>query len=524
MVTRWSYNVDGLDVDNAVWELLLADARTNPPTYITIMDNKNFAKQWRREIPSTQVIYRTYDSFDTEYHHKVTPVAAAIQLERDHSDMRDFWHYYRLNEPSPPWGKYQDWILRFAEETKRRGFKVTAGGLALGKMWNTPDFIRNGNADAFLDYAIANEDTFLVDDHQYVTGFAWSPQIQTYPSAIFDRDLILANENIPVLVDDYVGYQGMTNWGLYRISWLANARSLERHKKRLNFVINEGVNDWNAHIFTGQHTYSTLPNGQRVLTEPELRKYAEPLYDRQIWGVMAHWLYYSWVVTGKMQKVSEPEFCDIVIRNLKFVERTQPENCKGIMLFAINRDWSLPAGQDYSPIIRTLLPKMRSLAINTTPIPLPDPVPLPTIETYTARIRSNTVGLRLRAKPSAKPDSVTLATFPQLAWLGANVSKQRWQADNYSWVYLELTIDGKQYAGYAADQYLSIETVEPEIDLTVAELELVHAYRSKDIDALLRLIDMPDVIRVDNTEKAILEAFEDKDVRRMLTFTLAITE
>lgn len=365
MSTRWSYNIDGLDVDNAVWDLLLADAKANPPSYVTIMDSKDKAKQWRREIPSTQVIYRTYDVADNYYHHTVTPQVAAQNLERDHADMRDMWHYYRINEPGGEWNRYQDWIIRFAQEAKARGFKVTAGGLALGKNWNNPEDIARGQADPLLDYAIANEDTFLLDAHEYVTGTLWSPQIPNYPSALFDRDLLLANENIPVLTDTYHGYQNFTNWGLFRVCWLANARSLERHGKRLNCVINEGLFDFNSHIIQSPHEYSLLPNGQRVKTETEIRKFGEQQFLTDVRGVLGHWLYLSWVFTGKMQKVSEVDYCDMVMRNFKWAEKSYPENIKGIMLFAINKDWHLPEGHDFSPIIRTLLPKMKSLSTVT---------------------------------------------------------------------------------------------------------------------------------------------------------------
>lgn len=486
MVTRWSWNIDGLDVDNEVWNLIVAEAQVNPPTYVTIMDDKNKAKQWKQAIPSCQVIYRTYDVADNFYHGQVTPQNAALQLEHDHSDMRDFWHYYRINEPGGEWSKYQDWIIRFAQEAKARGFKVTAGGLALGKNWRNPDEIEHGLADAFLDYALLNEDTFLVDAHEYVTGALWSPQLPSYPSALFDRDLTLANENIPVIVDNYVGYQGFVNWGLFRICWLANARSLQRHGKRLNCVINEGLSDFNSHIIQPPHEYSTLPNGQRVRTEDEIRKYAEDRYNRDVRGILGHWLYLSWVVTGKMVKLPEPEYCDFIIRNFKWAEKSYPDNIKGIMLFAINKDWEVPEGHDYSPIIRTLLPKMKVLALST-PTPVPTPTP---IETVTKRIRATDSGVRIRAGHTINSAIVGyLATEYVTAKYSVTTYPLGTQQDGHNWRYVELiaTDSDNVLQGYVADSLVEIDEI-PKLILTDAERALVLAHRNNDIKGLLDIV------------------------------------
>lgn len=525
MVTRWSFNIDGLDIDEDVWNLLLQDAKQNPPSYVTIMDSKDRAKQWRNEVPSTQVIYRTYDGLDNYYHENVTPINAAIQLERDHSDMRDVWHYYRVNEPGGEWRKYQDWIIRFAQEAKARGFKVTAGGLALGKNWHTPDEIQGGLADALLDYAIANEDSFLLDAHEYVTGTLWSPQIQSYPSALFDRNLLLANENIPVLTDSYQGYQNFTNWGLFRVCWLANARSLERHGKRLNCVINEGLFDFNAHIIQSPHDYSTLPNGQRVKTEDEIRKYGEDRYLRDVRGVLGHWLYLSWVFTGKMQKVSEPEYCDMIIRNFKFAERAYPSNIRGIMLFAINKDWEVPEGHDYSPIIRTLLPKMKSLAIApTTPIPSPVPSPTPTpIETINKRIRAAVDGLRIRKVPSLA--GTVIGYLPRTyvdAKYGKNVLPNT--VDNRDWRFIEYTPDGSDnvLSGYVADEFIEVEN--NEIVLSALEKDLVLAYRQKDYEAILALLANPQIVLLSGSEPDLIAAYRQNDIKALLQYVIGLIE
>lgn len=463
MATRWSFNIDGLDVDPQVWDLLIADAKINSPTYVTIMDDKGKAKQWRQTIPSTQVIYRTYDIADNYYHHTIAPQQAAARLEADHHDLRDVWHYYRLNEPGGEWNRYQDWIIRFAQEAKVRGFKVTAGGLALSKNWHTPDEIRNGLADALLDYAIANENTFLVDAHEYVTGTLWSPQIPNYPGALFDRDRILANEHIPVVVDSYTGYQNAINWGLFRVCWLTNARSLERHGKPLKCVINEGLNDFNAHIIQEPHTYSILPNGQRVKTEDEIRKYGEDKYLRDVRGVLGHWLYLSWVFTGKMEKVSESAYCDILMRNFQWAEKSYPENVKGIMLFAINKDWELPEGHDFHPVIRTLLPKMKALA-TVTPTPQPQPVPLPpptrTLRPIRMQGRENTINLR--DKPSITANKVgELPAAPTITSGYVETGDGAFIAP-YLWKWYEFKdATGKDLKGYMASDLIAEVFGEP---------------------------------------------------------------
>jgi hypothetical protein len=474
MVTRWHFNIDGLDVEPAVWDLLLADAKTNPPSYVTIMDDKKRAQQWQSTIPQSQIIYRTYDAADNYFHHTVTPLQAAQRLEKDHHDIRSMWHYYRLNEAGGEWNRYQDWIIRFAQEAKARGFKVTAGGLALGKNWRTPEDIANGQADPLLDYAIANEDTFLLDAHEYVTGTLWSPQIPNYPSALFDRELILANENIPVLVDTYEGYQNFTNWGLFRVCWLANARSLERHGKRLNCVINEGLFDFNSHIIQDPHTWSKLPNGQTVKTETEIRKYGEPQFNTDVRGVLGSRKYFTWLVTGAMNgSLTDSQYCDFIMRNFAWAEKSYPENIKGIMLFAINSDWRSPQGHDYQPVIRTLLPKMA--ALTSIPVPTPNPEPeeppqpeyrLLNIEGYDS-VRNVPTRANIRLTPNGSIIGI-LASMPTVTRAKVSLAPAT-RVGDYEWVQVILYPDTEQaISGWIANHVFRIAVSEPVPDYAIA--------------------------------------------------------
>jgi hypothetical protein len=493
MTTRWSFNIEGISTPNAIWELALQDAKENPPTYVLIMDNKDRARQWQQAVPDCQVIFRTYDSGDNYYHHKVSPLAAAQRLERDHSDMRDVWHYYRLNEPGGEWNRYQDWIIRFAQEAKQRGFQVTAGGLALGKNWKSPDDIENGQADALLDYAIANEDSFLFDAHEYVTGALWAPQLLNYPAALFDRDLLLANENIPVKVDSYIGHLGV-NWGLFRVCWLANARALQRHGRVLNVVIDEGLFDFNDHIIRDPHTFSIMPDGSTVKTEDEVRKFKLDPYDA-LRGVLGHRLYLSWLFTGKMQAVGDAEYCDLVLRNFQWAERSYPENVKAIILFAINPRWRQPQGHDHIPLIEILLPKMRVLSFGAaptpqpiptpepTPVPVPEPTPEPTPALVTRWIRStNAGGTNIRNTPAI---NASITGLLQSTWVQAQVGIAPIAAADYggSDQWYEVDIGGVH--GYVAAAYIEIQDVSPPPD----EIVLSITIHPENVDTALALLE-----------------------------------
>jgi hypothetical protein len=469
MVTRWSFNIDALEISDEIWQKILAWGVATRPTWTTIMDHKDRSKEWAVKVGG-QVNHRTYDKRDNYYHHAVTGKQAAADLERDHADMRAFpniWQYYRGNELGGEWNQIQDWLIEFATEAKKRGFKITSCGLALGKNWKDPDFIKNGNADALLDYAMANLDTFRFAFHDYVTGPLWSPQIQSYPSALFNRELLLANEHIPVLVDSYTGYQGFVNWGCFRGLWLANARAIEKYGKPLPCIIDEGLFDFNAHIIEGQHTWSKLPNGQTVKTEDEIRKYGESQFNRDVRGILGHRKYLTWVFTGDTKPISDDAYGDIVMRNFQWAERSYPANVEGIDLFGINPDWRFPEGHDYIPLMDTLLPKMKALAVS--PTPPPDPEPQPEIEWQAMniqgynRVRKLPVDANVRLTPNGSVIGI-LPAMPVVTSAKVSLAPATIQ-DGFEWIQVILHPDTDHaLTGWIASHVFQLAQVAPPVD------------------------------------------------------------
>lgn len=476
MASRWSWNIDGLDVDTAAWYQLVQWGIETRPAYTLIMDDKSKSREWQSKIGG--VIYRTYDGRDNHYHDHVTPVQAANQLAQDHSDMKDVWHYYRLNEPGGEWHKLQAWLIAFAKEAKLRGFKVTTCGLALGKNWDTPDFIRNGNADALLDYAMANPDTFLLDAHEYVTGTLWSPQIESYPSALFNRDLLLANENIPVKTDTYTGHNGFVNWGLFRVCWLANARAIEKYGKPLDCVLTEGLFDFNSHIIQPPHTYSTLPDGRKVTTESEIRKYGEQQFNTDVRGVLGHRKYLAWVFTGNANPnaITDEQYAEMVMRNFRWAEKAYPANVKGIALFAVNNDWRIPEGHDYTPILPALLPKMKSLALIQSPEPTPEPQPeiewrAMNIEGYNS-VRKLPVDANVRLTPNGTVIGI-LPAMPTVTRANVSLAPATLQ-DGYEWIEVILHPDtDNAIRGWIANHVFRVATT-PVFDFGGLRRELLE--------------------------------------------------
>lgn len=418
---RWWFNINGLAVPN--WSQLLEYGRRYRPAWTLIMDHKDRAKEWQREVGGN-LIYRTYDSRDNYYHTEVKPIDAAIALERDHSDMRGMWHYYRGNEPGGDWHRLQDWLIAFAEEAKRRGFKVTSLGLALGKNWVAPDWVEAGHVDALIRYGAANPDTFLWDTHEYVTGPVWGPQIQSYPSVLFNRDALLAGEQIRADVETFIPASAFPNWGLFRTNWALNTRARNLGLPPQKYVITEAIFDWNAHIIEPPHDYSTLPNGTRIRTEDGLRRFGEDQFNKDIRGILGHRKYFEWLITGKENTpVTHDAYADFVIRNFQWAERNYPANCLAILLFSMNSNWRFPHGHDFSDssIAPSLLPRMKALVPGQTPTPQPEPQPEP--EPTPVPVPSGTIDLL----PYMKGDGRIYDM--QYTWSGGGVQRIQTQTE-----------------------------------------------------------------------------------------------
>lgn len=524
--TRHGWNINGQNVPN--WQYLKEQAKKNPPRWTLIMDNQDRAREFKDEIGG-EMTYRSWGEREGDVHHNMKPIDAAILMAKETEKVADCWQYWKMNEPSTGdtvegWLRLQDWLIAYATEAKKHNRKVTTNGLALGKNWNYPAFVKAGHVDKLIKYWADNRDTFILNVHTYFTGAAWSSVMPNYPANLFDLNITRNGRT-----------QGHINWNTYepemwyhREAWVTNIRAKEVIGEVMDFIIDECWFDYHASV---HQAIVTLPDGRRDKMESELRsRYGDPVFDREMKGILGQRKFAEWVITGQLHTpVSDDIYCDWLIQNYQWLENEYPENALAFMNYTMNPNWRYPYsggggfGHDANPLVFALLPRMATIkprAATTTP---PEPIPTPVIETEAKRIRSNTIGLRLRAKPSAKPDSTVLATFPQLVWLGANVSKQRWQADGYNWVYVDVTLDGVLYKGYAADQYLSVEAVDPAIDLTVTELELVMAYREGNHEAIVRLVDNANVVLLDETEREILQAFDDKNVRRLLTFVLSVT-
>lgn len=439
---RFSFNINGLAASN--WQQLLAWGQKVKPTYTLIMDDKNRAKEWQNNIGG--VIYRTYDERDNYYHQHVTPLQAAINLENNHSDMKDMWHYYRLNEPGGDWSELQDWLIDFAEAAKARGFKITTCGLAVAKTFLSPAWVQAGNCDKLIHYAHDNQDTFLIDTHEYTTGMAWSGHTPNYPANLFDRQATIDGQvNSKIDWDSYGA-----NWHLGRSGWVTNSRAIELGYEPLPFVMTEAIFDWMPDIFTGDNEYVTIDSEQKH-TETELRaRYGDDLYNRDIRGVLGHRRFMEWyAMNSHTTVISDDRFADVVMENFDWMQREYPDNCKTIMFFSMNENWRIPEGHDYIPIANALLPKMESLA-ETIPPPIDPIVMIPRV----IRAIDENVNIRTQTNLNGTIVGQVIAD-----WQNALVSDFVWLSDGYYWRKVEIGLT----VGYAA--FLSQRTDEQLIEI-----------------------------------------------------------
>lgn len=398
---RWSFNVNGLAISNPEWQALIAWGQEVRPTWITIMDDKDKAKQWA-SVVGGRVNYRTYDKRDNYYHHAVSGEQAAVDLERDHADMLEFdniWHYYRGNELGGEWKRIQDWLIEFATAAKKRGFKITSCGLAIAKNWLSPEWVEAGNVDDLIWYADGNRDTFRVAVHNYVTGTVLSSQMPNYPAVLFERERLIEEEqHVQVKIDTYGA-----NWDMWRETWVTNVRSRHLGIRVLPYIVDEGIYDFNAHIIQPPHDIVTLTNGQRVHTETELRsRFGDPRFNRDVRGILGHRMFFGYLLTGKIQhNISDEELAEFAVNDMAKAEKVYPENCETVSLFAANKNWRDPEGHDYLPLWPHILPKMarilpRAVSPDPDPIPQPEPTPDPP-----ARIPVRIAGRAPDGKPTA---------------------------------------------------------------------------------------------------------------------------
>lgn len=512
---RWSFNINGQNVPN--WNQLLQWGKEVRPAWTLVMDNGTKARQWKNEVGG-EVTNRIWDARDGEYHLLVKAIDAAEQMARECDGLQDMWQYYRLNEPGGEWSHLQDWIIDFAKAAKARGFKSTAHGLAIMKNWAQPEWVEAGNVDKLIRYAYENQDTFILNVHEYITGFAWSGHTPQYPANLFNHSLSVEGEkSASINWDTY--RPAFVNWFLGRIAWVTNIRAKKIVGDVIPFVVDELIFDWHAAV---HQQFVTLADGRRVEMGSELRAvYGDDRYNRDIRGVLGSRRLLEWLITGNANSVPDDNrFADAIMRNFAWAEKNYPENCKAFQLFTMNANWRFPQGHDYIPIAPILLPKMKALA-TTVPTPVPVPIPTP-IETVAKRVRASDTSVRIRKdKSTASP---ILGYLPQV-YIDVRYSTQTWENDGYVWRYLELTIDGTLIKGYVADKFIEIEPsvpIPPEIVLTEVERSLIASYREHDYASLIALLNTPQIMILTDSELELLEFVDERNVRALLSFVIAL--
>jgi hypothetical protein len=510
-IMRHSWNINGQDVEN--WVQLLEWGKRERPVWTLIMDNQDKARQWKDTVGG-EVTYRSWDQHESDYYKRIAGKDAARQMVAENQKVKDCWQCYKMNEPDQfDWARLQAWIIEFATEAKKHGFKSTAHGLAIMKNWPQPEWVEAGACDDLIKYAYENQDTFILNVHEYTTGFAWSDHTPDYPANLFDLEASRAGEqSASINWTEYRPANGMVNWFLGRVAWVTNIRAKKVVGDVIPFVIDEAIFDWHAAVHSQM---VALPDGRTVRVSDELRaRYGDDRYNRDIRGVLGSRRLLEWLETGVTnQPISDERFADVVLRNFDVVEKLYPANCKAIKYFTMNGKWRFPEGHDYIPIANALLPKMTrerlGTVIGTTPdedppvvIPpvlTPDPA---TVTLRPTRIKGLTNGVNVRSKPTVKATVISNTALDE--WVTVPMSESHWQADMYNWRFVILP-DGKQ--GFVASAVIGIEL--PVIDFTDAERALIAAWRDNDWDSVLSIFANPRLYNLSIAESNVIEAHRE---------------
>jgi hypothetical protein len=452
MATRWSFNINGMNVPN--WQQLLTWGKQNRPTWVLIMDSIAKCRQWKDEVGG-EVICRWWDELDNFYHTAIPAKEASQRCATEIGDNKDFWAYFRSNEAGGNWDAIQDWIIDFATYNKQKGIKTTSQGLAIMKNWSSPAWVKAGHADKLIRYAHENRDTFILDIHEYVTGFAWSSHTPDYPMNLFVHELSTWGEhNTRIEWDNYAD-----NWFLGRIGWVANVRAKELVGEVLPFVITEALFDWHSAVHNQQIRF---PDGRQVEVASELRfRYGDDRYNRDIRGVLGQRRLFEWLATGHTNSpLSDEAFADVIMRNFIWTEKNYPDNCKGMMLFTMNPDWRFPEGHDFIPIANALLPKWNALTLQ---LPTPEPQEQPAMRPITvtgyhdSTQTSNKVNVR-QERSTASPIVGILPAYPAVT-SGFVAESAPVYSNNIWWQSYELELATGKVSGYMAQEYVKEVTV-----------------------------------------------------------------
>jgi hypothetical protein len=458
MATRWSFNINGMNAPN--WQQLLTWGKQQRPTWVLIMDSIAKCRQWKDEVGG-EVICRWWDELDNFYHTAISAKEASQRCATEIGDNKDFWAYFRSNEAGGNWDAIQDWIIDFATYNKQKGIKTTSQGLAIMKNWSSPAWVKAGHADKLIRYAYENQDTFITDIHEYVTGFAWSSHTLDYPMNLFVHELSTWGEhNARIEWDNYAD-----NWFLGRIGWVTNVRAKELVGEVLPFVITEALFDWHSAVHNQQIRF---PDGRQVEVASELRfRYGDDRYNRDIRGVLGQRRLFEWLATGQTNSpLSDEAFADVVMRNFIWTEKNYPDNCKGMMLFTMNPDWRFPEGHDFIPIANALLPKWNALTLQ---LPTPDrppeenpPMKYATIEGTGKNAQGKPISTNIRSDRST--DSVAIGFVPSSpdSITGYAADRDTVFTNGYYWREIQFNKDNVTLTGYVADDFVKVtEITEP---------------------------------------------------------------
>lgn len=475
--TRHGWNLNGQNTPN--WQQLKAEAKKNPPRWTLIMDNQGKAREWKDEIGG-EVTYRSWDADEAYYHKTHSPQATAQQMARENELVKDCWQYYKMNEPgNDNWLELQDWLIAYAIEAKRLGFKVTTNGLAILKNWSDPAFVKAGNCDKLIRYWADNRDTFILNVHTYVTGAAWATVLPNYPLNLFD--LNSSRDGYKTAHINWTSYEPIM-W-YHREAWVTNVRAVDLIGEPMDFIIDECWFDWHASV----HDQMVTLNGRQVKMSDELRaRYGDDRFNRDMRGIMGQRKFAEWAITGQLHTpVNDERYCDWLIQNYQWFENEYPDNALAFMNFTMNPDWRFPEGHDAIPLANALLPRMAMIKPRTPVIVIPpEPEPIPEVIMIPQQIKVHDSAVRIRKSPTII-NSPLVAWFTPTEYTDVLLSETPVKvADGYVWHRIEWGVLQGYIAVSHTDGSILIDIFEevevPVFEVTPTEQALIEHIRNGD--------------------------------------------
>jgi hypothetical protein len=376
----------GFNIDASQAHIPLDDIRrVNAPYHLVmtappggISDNNALAQidRYQQALPNSQLVWRTYNAHEGNWS-KYEPAATIIA--RWNAEGRK--HIIRddpCNEPNI--GNDAAYVARCVELLDRAadaGFRVAIGAFSVG----TPhhDAIQRGVYDPMLQ-AIARGNHFL-SYHSYGHGIPDVGELRP----------------LDALTDPKAAYQGMIRkrwevrtgyWYLRRSDWFVmRARQL-------------GLPD--TPTLMTEACFDQI-NVNPALMDNLRRTYGMPEYLNDLRGVLS-WEKYWNAAQAHLQDIME-YLADYVY---------YPDYIKGVMLFAINRQWRAPQGHDWGAGGSTMINMIRDVnyAVKQDPVYEPQPEPVQPDVTWHVELVSPVRGaVNIRKEPSTSaPVVAKLAT------------------------------------------------------------------------------------------------------------------